>query len=197
MVPAMHRIGEDCNQKIRLSIYTTVLAFFAINVGCCFYIPTPDIDVRSARGVVPDEVIESLKPGTTTRVDVLLFLGDADLVYLGDPAGVYLEHPDTVYLETPSMADLGDPSSDYHQYKDRFMVYYWAAEEGMFTSYVPGIESKYVTKHHYLCIEFDDANRIKRYKHFESGTISGIFEEDEGRFETIGEVKEWIYDSEN
>jgi len=167
----MQRICKDCSQQIRSSIYLTFLAFVSIHIGC-IYLPIPGTGLYDGYGAIPEKVMESLEPGITMRADILLLLGAPNYNY--------------------NFNDLTVSEA-------RFMTYYWRADKGIWAvAIAPGAGAgDYVSICHFLCIEFDDANRVKRYKHFESGIISGIFEEDEGYFETEDEVIKWIYDSEN
>ena len=63
---------------------------------------------------------------------------------------------------------IGMPDERYGQ--DRYFIYEWEAQEGLFYIGLGGGGSGF--DHiavHYLCVEFDETSRIKRYEHIKSG----------------------------
>ena len=75
---------------------------------------------------------------------------------------------------------VGDPDELYEH--ERFFIYQWEILEGVFV--VPG-GGDAVYKVHYLCVEFDEKNRIKRLAHIKSGFFKSL---DKAREETY----EWM-----
>ncbi len=70
---------------IRSILVTTLVAIIMVVISGCVYIPTPEHSpeyvlenetVLSVRAMIPKEVIQMLKPGKTTRTEILLKFGD-------------------------------------------------------------------------------------------------------------------------
>jgi hypothetical protein len=58
-------------------------------ISSCFYVPLPAHDLKSDKGVISEELIKSLKPGETTREDLLLLVGAPDTQYEQDRYFIY------------------------------------------------------------------------------------------------------------
>jgi len=63
-----------------------LLALMGLGLSGCLIIPTPS---HGGVGVIPEETIGSFEPGTTTRADVLLRVGDPAKRLQGDRFFVY------------------------------------------------------------------------------------------------------------
>lgn len=72
-----------------LLILIAFLTILLINSSCPVYIPLPAHDLRSVKGVISNNLIESLKPGETTREDLLLLAGAPDERYEQDRYFIY------------------------------------------------------------------------------------------------------------
>ena len=131
-----------------------MLAFICISN--CMYIPTPTHSLTSTHGVVPNEIIASIKIGNTTREELVLKIGAPDRLYAGE----------------------------------RFFVYEWTASEGVVAvgyGYSGGAAE--VVRNHYLALEFDQRNKVVRYKHFSSGLIDSLYNDGTGCLE---KMLEWV-----
>lgn len=118
-------------QHHSLLILASLFAFIFIS-GSCIYVPIPANSLRSPKGVIPDQLIDTLKAGETKREDLLLLAAEPD---------------------------------SRHE-NDRYFIYEWEVSEAIVA--VPGGGSDVYIKH-FLCVEFDGDNKIKRFEHFKSG----------------------------
>ena len=73
------------NSLVMLTTFFLIMLFNS----SCVYVPLPAHDLTSQKGVINDELIESLKPGETTREDLLLLVGAPDTHYEGDRYFIY------------------------------------------------------------------------------------------------------------
>ena len=80
-----HLNGDQVNSLVILTIFFMILLFNS----SCVYVPLPAHDLTSQKGVIDDELIESLEPGETTREDLLLLLGAPDTQYEHDRYFIY------------------------------------------------------------------------------------------------------------
>jgi outer membrane protein assembly factor BamE (lipoprotein component of BamABCDE complex) len=80
-----HLNGDPVNSLVMLATFIMILLFNS----SCVYVPLPAHDLTSPKGVINDELIESLKPGETTREDLLLLLGAPDTQYEQDRYFIY------------------------------------------------------------------------------------------------------------
>jgi outer membrane protein assembly factor BamE (lipoprotein component of BamABCDE complex) len=70
------------------------ISVLAVLFNGCIIIPTPEHDLgMPMRGQIPPKTINLVKPGITTREQVLLNLGEPDIVADNDAAFVYLWCP--------------------------------------------------------------------------------------------------------
>ena len=59
--------------------YCMICWIFVMVLQSCMYIPTPQHDLLSGRGMIGNEGIKGLQIGTTTCEDILLQFGEPDL----------------------------------------------------------------------------------------------------------------------
>ena len=78
-----HLNGGQVNSLLMLATFFMILLF---NSGCV-YVPLPPLD--SDKGVINEELIKSIKPGETTREDLLLVVGAPDNQYEQDRYFIY------------------------------------------------------------------------------------------------------------
>ena len=69
----MSRTNSTRSNAMSLVGSLALLALTGLGLSGCIIIPTPS---HGGVGVIPGETIESFEPGTTTRTDVLLRVGD-------------------------------------------------------------------------------------------------------------------------
>lgn len=138
--------------------FSTLIVYLSsvLIIMSCIYVPLPPHSIRSAHGVIPEEVYKSIKLEETTRGDLVLLIGGPDQVYEGE----------------------------------RYFIYHWEVSEGVAGGPRGAHKDVYVT--HYFCVEFYKGNRIKRFKHIESGLIDRIYK-DGG--EASAEMIKWMSDS--
>ena len=84
----MYQKHLNGNQVNSLVMLTTIIMILLFNGGCV-YVPLPAHDLTSPKGVINDELIESLEPGETTREDLLLLVGAPDTQYEQDRYFIY------------------------------------------------------------------------------------------------------------
>lgn len=70
-----HLNGDQANSLVMLTTFFMILLFNS----SCVYVPLPAHDLTN--GVINEELIKSLKPGETTREDLLLRVGAPDTEY--------------------------------------------------------------------------------------------------------------------
>ena len=120
-----------------MKIFNSLLISFII-VGC-IYVPTPEHGNSYMKEVTKD-MVKQLEPGTTTKNDVRLLLGN------------------------PSKAVTASFSGNLY-------CYYWTRTDGYY-GYIfwEGSSEDYSTENlHVFCLEFMPDDKLKRFKHFESG----------------------------
>jgi hypothetical protein len=72
-----HLNGDQVNRLLMLTTFFTILLFNS----SCVYVPLPAHDLNSQKGLINEELINSLKAGETTREDLLLLVGAPDAQY--------------------------------------------------------------------------------------------------------------------
>jgi hypothetical protein len=80
-----HLNGDQVNRLVMLTTFFTILLFNS----SCVYVPLPAHDLNSQKGLINEELINSLKPGETTREDLLLLVGAPDAQYEQDRYFIY------------------------------------------------------------------------------------------------------------
>lgn len=80
-----HLNGDQVNSFVILTTFFMILLFNS----SCVYVPVPPLDSGSPKGVINEELIQSLKPGETTREDLLLVVGAPDNQYEQDRYFIY------------------------------------------------------------------------------------------------------------
>ncbi len=60
-----------------------------MTISSCFSFPVPSFDLKSAHGVVPEEVLQKIKLNETSRADLVLLIGGPDITYEGERYFVY------------------------------------------------------------------------------------------------------------
>ena len=92
---------------------------------------------------------------------------------------------------------IGAPDRIYEG--ERFFVYQWIATEGfLVVGGAGGGVGWGVEKKHFFCVEFDEDNKIKRFKHIQSGVIDFLFGVQNYVNPYVNleiELNEWISDS--
>lgn len=80
-----HLNGNQVNSLVMLATFIMILLFNS----SCVYVPLPAHNLTSPKGVINDELVKSLKPGETTREDLLLLVGAPDTQYEQDRYFIY------------------------------------------------------------------------------------------------------------
>ncbi len=84
----MYQKHLNVDQVNNLVMLTTFIMILLFNSGCV-YVPLPSHDLISQKGVINEELINSIKPGETTREDLLLIVGAPDTQYEQDRYFIY------------------------------------------------------------------------------------------------------------
>ena len=148
MIPAMNKEVErrsaikqtDFNIIKSFTLIFLALAIIFFIDGCMpYYIPTPEHGYKDQKEVTKD-MVEQLEPGTTTKNDVKLLLGN------------------------PSKAVTASFSGNLY-------CYCWTRTVGYYGFIgASGGSSDYSNEVlHMFCLEFTPDDKLKRFKHFESG----------------------------
>ncbi len=84
----MYQKHLNVDQVNNLVMLTTFIMILLFNSGCVI-VPLPSHDLTSIKGVINEKLIKSLKPGETTREDLLLLVGAPDAQYEQDRYFIY------------------------------------------------------------------------------------------------------------
>jgi hypothetical protein len=148
MIPAINKEDErgaaikqtDFNIPKSLILMFLALATLFFIDGCMpYHIPTPEHGYKDQKAVTKD-MVKQLEPGTTTKNDVEVLLENFAILMTGD----------SVYC------------------------YYWTRIDGYYGVLWLGTDDSY-SEHrssedlHAFCLEFMPDDKLKRFKHFESG----------------------------
>jgi len=125
-------------KMIIFKIFSLLLISFII--ASCLYVPTEEHGYKYQKEVTKD-MVKQLEPGTTTRDDVILLLGE------------------------PTYAGPGTYSDDEGEDFEKFFCYHWLRKVGYFITH--GWHES-IDVQHSFCLEFTLDGELKRFKHFES-----------------------------
>jgi hypothetical protein len=87
-VTALYKKHLNGDHVCGLFIMMILFGVLLIN-SSCIYVPIPANSLLSQKGVIPKDIIKSLKPGETTREELLLLVGEPDARYEQDRYFIY------------------------------------------------------------------------------------------------------------